>query len=490
MDSHPFWVDEFSTAHQANLLLTNGLSVFNNHQIHFEIDKFAPTFLVAIFFKLFGQSEGIARLPFAILGAFVPVSIFFLTKQLFNKHTALVAYLLSTTSYFFITWSRQARGYVLLQLLVLLGTYVYLRLIKNPKNKSYFVSLLLIIFVGIFTHPLFYIFLAAVCLHGIFSLMRNRYYVTIIVSVLAVVSFAIFPKVSSLLNSGGLGLRNNLWYYHSFLWREYGFIVYLGLLGLLLAFIKQRKNISFIFLYIFLHLIFINFIFSPVVTRYTLPIFSFLFIGFAYVITYLTDHALHDLKIKIPTTYNLSHATILLPLLFTLALIINGYKFDIKPNNFYSVNHDFREIALVDYHQVYNIIKETGSIEERQTAIIDTWGDRLNWYMGMNYQPAYFFRWLNSKDLMKGTPFGYNDAGEKIILKRESMRFIGEVSDLKQAMQTYPRGFIWIDDDTLPADVVSYVKQNFKQELYTDHYSLDDNPYSIWPATLYSWGIK
>jgi hypothetical protein len=160
----------------------------------------------------------------------------------------------------------------------------------------------------------------------------------------------------------------------------------------------------------------------------------------------------------------------------------------LKPTPFYSVNHDFREIALIDYDALYNLIRQKGKLEEGMTAVIDTWPDRLDWYMG-DYQPVYTFRWGASAGLMKQTPYRVNEKGEKLILYREDMRLITEVSDLQKIRAQYPRGFIWIDDDTLPQDVQDYAAHNLKLEVELDHYQFDDNPYSRWPGRLYSWGI-
>ena len=87
------------------------------------------------------------------------------------------------------------------------------------------------------------------------------------------------------------------------------------------------------------------------------------------------------------------------------------------------------------------------------------------------------------------TEFTLNKEEEKII-PLSNQRFIGELTDLLKAQKRYPNGFIFIDDATMPKDVIDYAEKNLKKELYLDHYPLDDNPYSIWPATLYSWGIE
>ena len=116
----PFWVDEFSTANQARLLIANGIGVLTNQNIFFEHHNFTTYIAAALSMIALGESEFAARLPFAIIGAFVPIAVFFLTKRLFDTRAAIAAAILSTFSYFLITWSRQARGYVILQLAILI----------------------------------------------------------------------------------------------------------------------------------------------------------------------------------------------------------------------------------------------------------------------------------------------------------------------------------------------------------------------------------
>jgi len=173
--------------------------------------------------------------------------------------------------------------------------------------------------------------------------------------------------------------------------------------------------------------------------------------------------------------------------LIILVIIANGFKFTLKPKAYYSVNHDFREIALINYDQVYTLIKINVMLNEGKTAVIDTWPDRLAWYMGSDFSAQHVFRW-GSGGLMKETPSVLNENNEKRVVQREEVRLISNVDDLNQVMTKYPYGLLWIDDATLPADVIDYAKNNFRVELSLDHYVFDDNPYSIWPATLYSWG--
>src|SRR3989344_980495 len=166
----PFWVDEFYTVSQARLVQIYGLSVFNQPNIYFEFHNIPTHFLVAAFFNLFGRQEWVARLPFVLIGSLVPIGVFILTKLLFNLPTAISAALLTTFSYFEITWSRQARGYVLQQLLVMLSFYLYFIWLSKNKNKSIpLLSLLAVLFLGFLTHSTFIILLISLGIHFIYT---------------------------------------------------------------------------------------------------------------------------------------------------------------------------------------------------------------------------------------------------------------------------------------------------------------------------------
>lgn len=495
--NQPFWVDEFSAANQARYILKYGLAVFSNPSVYFESHNITTHFLVAASFKLFGQAEWIARLPFVIIGSFIPLVVFFLSYYIFDKKTAIISTLLITFSYFEITWSRQARGYILLQFLVLITIFLYLKLFdKLGKKLSNYVLLFFTIILGVLTHSLFYILISALILHlilfnyQIFQVWLKRPWIYLAFLLLIIISyFTGFLKIFAYAYSLGALKTNNLWYYHSFLWREYGLITFLGIMGLLVGLFTKRKSVLLISLYITLHLIFLSFLFKPYVSRYLLSIFPLILIMTSYFITYFSKLFITHLKFK-----NSDFLYLFVPITITLFIIANGYKFIIRPKSFYSVNHDFREIALIDYNQIYDIIKQKKSLNGGEAAIIDTWWDRLHWYLGEDYQPAYAFRWKNESGfingLSKATPFIFDGRGEKIIPYTNNVKLVYDIYDLKKVMKKYLKGFLFIDDSSLPRDVIEYAEKNLKKELYLDHYLLDDNPYSIWPATLYSWGIK
>jgi hypothetical protein len=497
--NHPFWVDEFSTTFQANLMRTYQLNTFLQKEFYVEYHNIVPHFLVALSFQFLGESTFAARLPFILIGSLVPVFIWFVGDNVLkNRPAALAASALATFSYIEITWSRQARGYVLQQVLLLAVIWAYFSLF-SAKTKQKFVitllSLLVGIVLGILTHLTFLLLVAALGVHALWyfradlkkMITENTMFVSFFVACCGIIFFiSLFPLAQFAQFLLSSNLPNNLSYYHSFLWREYGLLIFLTVLGICYGWLQQRRVFSLLMLVFIFYMSFFCFIFEPKVVRYIFIIFPLFFLASGYGLSFIIDSFL----LVVPKQSNNLLIKGFGPLVFAFCIAINGDKFSPKPKAFYSVNHDFREIALIDYDQVYKIIEEKGELEKGQTAVIETWADRLAWYVGRDFEAGYFFRWPNESELLKQTQFTTNTNGEKIVLKRNGMRLITSVEDLKKAMEKYPKGFIWIDDTTLPADVLTYVEQNFKKELTLDHYAFDDNPYSIWPGTLYSWGIE
>lgn len=486
----PFWSDEFYTASQARTIMSRGLSLFTDPKSFLEYHNITTHFLVALFFKIFGQAEWTARLPLVIIGSLVPVMVFIFSRRFFNFTTAITATLLTTFSYLEITWSRQARGYPIQQFLVLLIFYLYLNLIKEKKKSLNFSLLIAAFFFGILTHVFFYLVAAALIGHYLL-LQRGDFisifkkpviYLVVIVGYLIVYLTGFIRTISYFISTSSFG-TNNIWYYHSFLWREYGLVTFLAIIGFILAFNKKNRSAKPILIYITFHLFCLFFIIKPYVSRYLMILFPFFFIFMAYAL------------VNIGETINIFSARrkFLIPIILTFFIIANGHKFVNRPKQFYSVNHDFREIALVDYHDLYNLIREKIQSEpEVNFAIIETNTERANWYLGQDYKPIYLLRWTDEPGFVNGlarkTLYTFNSEGERVVA-HSKLRLVATASDLKKVLKKYSKGFIYIDDASMPKDIISYARANFKKELYLDHYPHDDNPYSIWPATLYSWGI-
>lgn len=489
----PFWVDEFSTAEQARLLLNYGLGVFTHHEYYFEFHNITPHLLAAAGFSVLGKSTFAARLPIALIGSLLPICVYTITQYLFNRRTAIAASLLSAFSYFEIVWSLQARGYIIQQMLTLLTIFVYYQLFQEKKvNKKNILSLVILAVLGVMTHVFYFLLLISLVMHWMIfyaknfkSIFRNPIlYITPLIIIGYLVANGTISDILHAIRSGMIQLHNSFWYYHAFLWREYGILTILSFIGVMTALRKDIKRVSLIVLFIIIHLLFIGGIYEHYISKYTLPVFPFLFIFPAYVFTATATMISDSLSGRYRKILRYSF-----PIFLAVFIIANGYKFVTKPKKYYSVNHDFREIANIDYNEVYNLIHSQGKLTEGKTAVIDTWPDRIKWYVPENDKNNYVFRWIHDKDPHKITTYIVNKEGEKKVIGSKSYRLIGDLSDLQKALRKYPKGFIFIDDASLPKDVIEYAQKNFKKELYLDHYPLDDNPYSIWPATLYSWGI-
>lgn len=492
----PFWVDEFSTADQAKIILENNFNPFFQTENYFEAHNVTTHYLVALSFYFFGMNEFAARFPILIFGSLVPVLIYLLGKELQDKTVGIVAAIFAVFSYWQIAWSLQARGYEVQQFILLSLLLVYSKLFRDKyitlKQVFYLFALSVL---GILTHSSFIIVLLILFFHFAF------FNLNIFKKVLKMRSFfiSVFLFISVLLLSGQIETaisyflsqlyspNNNISYYHSFLWREQTVVSLLAFFGILFViFNKKIQKFGFAFIAIIgAYIFFFSFVFPPYVSRYLLPIYPLLLILAAVAIT--------NISLSLNAIWYRQIAFVI-----AIVFVLNGNTFVFRPKAYYSVNKNMREIAVVDYDLVYEIILNKGELSEGKTAVIDTWPDRVKWYLGKNQDYFYTFRWIDCPGLVNGitktTPYELNISGEKIIVStgEPPFKLIGTLDDLVLAMKKYQKGFIWIDDTSLPEDVQNYVKQNFYEELMLEGYGpeLLENPYSVWPGTLYSWGFE
>lgn len=490
--NHPFWIDEFSSAIQARLINAYGLvQFFQQTDYYAEPNNILTHLLIAASFNVFGEVEWAARIPLMILGSLVPIFLFLVTKQLWTQKTALVAALLSSTSYFMITWSRQARGYALQQLLLLL-IYSYLQIKIKSKYRLHVPLFIIFSVLGVLTHYFFGIFVVILLADLVIQnrkLLRDRWklLLALAVGLMSLFLFLQIPQnlLGTLLNYSK-SFTNNLWYYHALLWREETIITLFAALGILISVLRQPRLPHLIAGLIAAHLGLIIFFVPPYTSRYLAPIFPLLILFAAVFIVKFAEW----------TTKEAKHPQLagILAIIITGFVILNGHMFTAIPRSFYSVNHVMRDIALVDYSQVYQRITDASSSYE-DVAVIDTWIDRSRWYLGQNYRPLYWFRWLNQNLTINGlgtsTPVQKAEGGGYSVplTGNPPVMLISSLDDLFMVLEHHDHGFIWIDDTTMSAEVIDYAKNNFYLELFLDHYPPDDNPYSVWPGTLYSWGF-
>lgn len=125
-NAHPLWTDEAETALFARNINKFGIPIawdginiigyqgllFNDNLLN-NISPWPQFYLVAIFFKLFGESSLSARLPFILMSIFIIPLIFTIAKKLTDKNTAVLTAFMASISIPLILFAYQARYYSL-----------------------------------------------------------------------------------------------------------------------------------------------------------------------------------------------------------------------------------------------------------------------------------------------------------------------------------------------------------------------------------------
>ncbi len=93
-------------------------------------------YLEAGSFMLFGVNAFSARFPFALIGIFTIIFIYYFSKKITNnKRTAMLSALLLATSATFYLFARRARYFSMIMLFVLTTIYTYINLIDKEKRN-------------------------------------------------------------------------------------------------------------------------------------------------------------------------------------------------------------------------------------------------------------------------------------------------------------------------------------------------------------------
>ncbi|MBM3209527.1 hypothetical protein FJZ40_04530, partial [Candidatus Shapirobacteria bacterium] len=151
--NYSFWTDEASTARFARGILETGVPQIKSTGFR-EDSYFVTHYLTAASFFVFGEDEFAARIPEVVFGTLLILAVFYFGKVIFNnQYLGLGAALLTTFSYAQITWSRQARGYVILEVFFLLSLFFLYQIGQANKKRDYFAFFLLTL-LSIWTHSL------------------------------------------------------------------------------------------------------------------------------------------------------------------------------------------------------------------------------------------------------------------------------------------------------------------------------------------------
>jgi len=127
-----FWYDEAFT----------GITVKSNFWeiIHITINDVHPPLYYILLkgFSYFGNYSVFSiRFFSVILGILGIWAVYFFTKELFNKKTALFASLITAISPFAIQYSQEGRMYAMLSFFTLIGSYFFIKALKTNNYKYY-----------------------------------------------------------------------------------------------------------------------------------------------------------------------------------------------------------------------------------------------------------------------------------------------------------------------------------------------------------------
>ena len=131
-----FWVDEVNTVFTAQSFNETGELKMPSGGDYGRARLL--TYIVSLFYQLFGISEATSRLPSALFGILSIIAIYWLAKIVFNRQIALVTVFLMTFSHFEVGWSRIARMYSILQFFSILIVLCFILVFE--KNKHAFLK--------------------------------------------------------------------------------------------------------------------------------------------------------------------------------------------------------------------------------------------------------------------------------------------------------------------------------------------------------------
>jgi len=474
--NYSFWTDEASTARFARGVLETGLPKISTTG-YMENSYFVTHYLTALSFKLFGINEFAGRMPEVIFGSLLILATYFFGKKLFNQLVGLGGAALITFSYIQIAWSRQARGYVILQFFYLLSLLNFHLFIKEKRRINLFLFILFA-FLSVWTHTLgliifpfagLYLFYEKNILKNLFknkiflaTLFLFLFFLLFGTNFLSAVKVVFQDKILNFKTSGIF-----VSYYHSLFWRQYPLITFLIMIALIILWIKKERDlVIFLVLFLTIYLFSISFLLGVPFEKYSLPVFPIIFI--------LVSFGLWEISKQLMLK---ERKTIILFALFILFIIGNGNKFSLKPRHFYTLNFDMREIPEIDYKGIYQLIKEKSAHEIDSIALVDISHDIPAWYLGENKN-----LFIPRRDIVL----------EKRVNINSGAIFIHNLEEFKELLEDYKKGFVVLIEHNFrfyPEGFTDFVRKNLTLEKQ-EEYAWFSPDWNRWKIELYSWGFK
>lgn len=483
-----FWADEAYVSSIALQYSLNDISLSAMSQG--SIYQKLHILIISLFFRIFGASEYIARLPsilFFILGG---ITMFFLVRKLSTIYGAI----LSTFLYFFSTlnlaYAVQAKQAIHLEALLLIELFLIANLMQSKIaiwNLATHIGIITLSLVSTFLHYIgvllwipYFSYLVFLILHTEDSRWKIKKKWLLLISGVILI-FLIFALKNIIYSMFLMAVRPGvpLFFDHSYqvvklFFYKYSFISICGFFGYLWMFFSSRKTraVSYVILSYSLVLVllvtFKHYVFN---IRYILPFFGILFLCFG--IFWAKVGEKYDKRLVVKFKNFKITGKVIVPLAVIILLYTTGYKVVRWPQAYYSPNIDkYGDVQIANYKDFYGELKQKFPDYKNIYVVNDTF-DVEYWYFG-RYSNAYFMKFVTK-------PYQHPTVKQAMIY--------GSLDDFKKTIKEHPQGLLIMEDwqSFLPDDVKEYAKRNLKLEFRVE--SLREAPDDPWPLALYSWGF-
>lgn len=141
------WLDEAFSIYFAKLPWRDLWAVLSNVEANQGV-----YYILLKFWLVLGDSEFVVRALSALFSiASIPV-LYALAKRMFGIRAGLITALLLSVNTFFIRYAQEARGYSLVFFLVVLSSYLFLRIIEDPSNRKILFGYVSISALAVYAH--------------------------------------------------------------------------------------------------------------------------------------------------------------------------------------------------------------------------------------------------------------------------------------------------------------------------------------------------
>ncbi len=365
------WIDEGYSINASQQILVHGKPLLESGELY--TNQPLASYFIAGSIKIFGfdpYNPWSTRLPSAIFGVLNILLVFLFTKRLFdNNWIALGSAFFVAFFPWEIAWSRQARGYTMLQFFLLLSFDHILAFIQERKIRHALLGSIAFVF-AYFSHNLAVAFLPGIfmtiglwMLLGIQTISWKKSWPFLLLSL-----FAIALGQSWLQR---IDIINYISFYNEFIWNTMPWIFGFGVLGFLFSIFQKRYIISGILLLgtTTIAYIIIASYGATLQYRYLVPLIPFIGIGCMYVFFYFFS-----------SIVSLSKKYILYPLasciaffVFCVFLVINEQAI------FYPTSQLDKGSPQPDFNHAYEYIMDNKSPYH---VIISPYAHMTNIYLG------------------------------------------------------------------------------------------------------------